>query len=1054
VIHLAYHKLALRILFCGLLLIPVPAAENRPIPVADSARTSRVSFHREVLPVLQANCLPCHNQTSAKGGLNLETPDAMLKGGDSGPALVPAKPADSRLLQAAAHQLEDLIMPPAGNKVRARDLNPQELGLLSLWIKQGAEAEPAEIARVSWQTFPTNVVSSLAVALTGDGDLVAAARANRVFVYHAKTGRLAGQLSDPAVDGAAQRDWVNALAFSPDGEWLAAAGYREVRLWQQRPVTIQPAWSDIQNAHFQAAAFSDDRSQVACVTSSGELEIRRAVDGSLLRSWSFDLATPVRIAWSGTGKFLALAEANLLRVISPAVETEAVVQPLAGDVTALAWFDHDHQLAVALSETNTIQIWRAPEPLKAGGTATNLVAAGERTGYSAHVTALASERGGKNSFVSAHADGTLRRWFPESATAPQEIQLKGSIIGVDFAGPGVKVVARLAEGGSALVSFEKTPRVAGTFGGDPRLSKTIAELEDALALSQAELARATKLIAEAEAAAKSGDETLKKAREKREAQTKTLAEKEKALKEQRDAEGAAVRERDQLDADLQRILAAAQAAEKALEEIRAIAQTSADQDAAAQVAASAAERLQTELERLVASLPESDKSEAAVKTREAKSIAAREAASRSAERAEKRARAVQSREELASRAFAAGEKSAEKKRAESELPPRKKQAEERLATAQKAIKDLQPQVDKARITLEGGTQDVALAEKSVAAASESLTQARDACEAARRQIAIIETQIAGTRAAQDRATSSPLAGCAASLDGKTLLTLAADGVATQWDIATSNALVTFKLPAPLALASVAEDEWIAVFSNSVTRVNTARPWTLHRTIGGADSSPEPFADRVNALAFSPDGRLLATGGGEPSRAGELKLWRVSDGALERDLGGIHSDAVMAVAFSPRGDWLASGGADRFARLTPVSGDAPRLNLEGHTQHVLDVAWLADGSTLATAGADGVVKLWNPKTGERRKNVEGFGKEVTGLEPIGATNQFAAVSGSGQSRIFRSDGEKVRDFPAVPAFLLALAVTRNGRLAAAAADDGTIRLWDTQTGKEILQLPPQ
>jgi len=131
-----------------------------------------------------------------------------------------------------------------------------------------------------------------------------------------------------------------------------------------------------------------------------------------------------------------------------------------------------------------------------------------------------------------------------------------------------------------------------------------------------------------------------------------------------------------------------------------------------------------------------------------------------------------------------------------------------------------------------------------------------------------------------------------------------------------------------------------------------------------------------------------------------------------------------------------------------------VNLEGHTQHVLDVAWLPDGSTVATAGAEGIVKLWNPKTGERRKNVEGFGKEVTGLKPVGATNQFVAVSGTGQGRVFRADGEKVRDLAAVPAFLQTLAVTRNGSLIAGAGDDGTLYLWDMETEKKRLSLPPK
>src|SRR5439155_26721189 len=51
-------------------------------------------------------------------------------------------------------------------------------------------------------------------------------------------------------------------------------------------------------------------------------------------------------------------------------------------------------------------------------------------------------------------------------------------------------------------------------------------------------------------------------------------------------------------------------------------------------------------------------------------------------------------------------------------------------------------------------------------------------------------------------------------------------------------------------------------------------WTLERTIGTGDAS-SPISDRVNAVRFSPDGKLLATGGGEPTRGGDIKIWQVA-----------------------------------------------------------------------------------------------------------------------------------------------------------------------------------
>ena len=84
------------------------------------APSTTVSFQKDILPPFQANCLPCHNQTRAKAGLNLETPASLLRGGDTGPGAVAGKPAESLVLKSAAHQVDDLVMPRrATSRMRA-----------------------------------------------------------------------------------------------------------------------------------------------------------------------------------------------------------------------------------------------------------------------------------------------------------------------------------------------------------------------------------------------------------------------------------------------------------------------------------------------------------------------------------------------------------------------------------------------------------------------------------------------------------------------------------------------------------------------------------------------------------------------------------------------------------------------------------------------------------------------------------------------------------------------------------------------------------------------
>ena len=125
----------------------------KPIPISRLTRSEPVEFRREIIPILRASCLPCHNQTSSKGELLLETPVQMIKGGESGPAIVAGRAADSLLLKLASHAQKPR-MPPKENKVNAADLTPGQLGLLALWIDQGAHDSGPDREVIAWQTLP------------------------------------------------------------------------------------------------------------------------------------------------------------------------------------------------------------------------------------------------------------------------------------------------------------------------------------------------------------------------------------------------------------------------------------------------------------------------------------------------------------------------------------------------------------------------------------------------------------------------------------------------------------------------------------------------------------------------------------------------------------------------------------------------------------------------------------------------------------------------------------------------------------------------------------
>ena len=74
----------------------------------------------------------------------------------------------------------------------------------------------------------------------------------------------------------------------------------------------------------------------------------------------------------------------------------------------------------------------------------------------------------------------------------------------------------------------------------------------------------------------------------------------------------------------------------------------------------------------------------------------------------------------------------------------------------------------------------------------------------------------------------------------------------------------------------------------------------------------------------------------------------------------HTSGVEDVAFSPDGKVLATASGDRTVKLWDVASGAELRTLEGHKDYVLQLAWSRDGKVLASGDADGVVKLWaNP-----------------------------------------------------------------------------------------------
>jgi WD40 repeat protein/mono/diheme cytochrome c family protein len=212
-----------------------------------------------------------------------------------------------------------------------------------------------------------------------------------------------------------------------------------------------------------------------------------------------------------------------------------------------------------------------------------------------------------------------------------------------------------------------------------------------------------------------------------------------------------------------------------------------------------------------------------------------------------------------------------------------------------------------------------------------------------------------------------------------------------------------------------------------------------------------LAERIQKLAWSPDGKKIAVTGGSPARMGEIQIWDVAAKKLELSKS-LTFDTIYGASWSPDGKQLAFGCADNAVRAIDTTTGKETLFMGGHSDWVLDTVWGVDGKHVVSCGRDMSVKLTEVATMRFVDNVTSItpgalkgGVQVLARHPqrnevlIGGTDGVPAIYRMERltKRVIGDNANLIRKFPAMQGRIFGVDFAPDGkRIVAGASFEGT------------------